>query len=139
MLARRTGTVSALAFVAVAVLATEAWVGRDFQGGSRTAEDEAHLLEAQQLRLAREREASGRVAARVIAGTLPLAGAVDELEPMLRARDGFECEWIDDPPPTFRHRVARYVTVRVEAELAHDPVRRTAVLARLHAEYAALR
>jgi hypothetical protein len=138
---RRTGTVSvaALASLVIAALATDLFDATRVRGETVTLVGESEVLEAQRVRVIREREMSGRVAARVIAGTTTLAGAVDELEPILRARPGFECAWPSDPPKTFRHRVARYVCVRVSAELEHDPGRCDAVLARLETEYAALR
>lgn len=110
----------------------------DVRDDIRGHQADAATLEAQRVRVLREGEASGRVAARLIAGEVSLAAAVDELEPTLRERVGFECAWPDDPPPTFRHRVARYVMTRVGAELEGDPIRRAAVLARLDAEYEAL-
>ncbi|WP_439627441.1 hypothetical protein [Gemmata sp.] len=143
MTARRTGAASAAALLALglalAALGVDASLGADARDEVRRHEADASALEAQRVRALREGEASGRAAARVIAGTLPLAGAVDELEPLLRQRTGFECAWTDEPFPTFRHRVARYVVIRVAAELKHDPDRRAAVLARLDAEYATLR
>ncbi|WP_439622368.1 hypothetical protein [Gemmata sp.] len=141
MSARRTGAASAATLIAVALtaLGIDASLGVDAREEVRRHEGDAAALEAQRVRVLRENEASGRVAARVIAGTLPLVGAVDELEPVLRERTGFASAWADDPPPTFRHRVARSILARVDAELAHDPARRAAVLARLDAEYAALR
>ncbi|VTT99102.1 unnamed protein product [Gemmataceae bacterium] len=141
MFTRRTGTVSAaaLASLVIAALATDLFDASRVRGDTVALAEEAEALEAQRVRVIREAEASGRVAARVIAGTLTLAGAVDELEPMLRERPGFESAWPNDPPGTFRRRVARYVCVRVSAELEHDPGRRDTVLARLEAECAALR
>ncbi|WP_439628875.1 hypothetical protein [Gemmata sp.] len=141
MSARRTGAASAAALLGIALtaLGIDASLGADAREEVRGHEGDAAALDAQRVRAVREGEASGRVAARVIAGDVSLSGAVDELEPVLRERTGFGSAWADDPPPTFRHRVARYVTIRVAVELAHDPAREAAVLARLDAEYAALR
>jgi hypothetical protein len=140
--ARRTGTASAAALLAVVVAA----VGVDAYLGVEDARDDilrhqadAAVIEAQRVRVVREGEASGRVVARLIAGEVSLAAAVGELEPALRERVGFECEWPDDPPPTFRHRVARCIRCRVAADLEHDPARQAAVLARFDVEYAGLR
>ncbi|VTU02699.1 unnamed protein product [Gemmataceae bacterium] len=141
MTARRTGAASVAALLAVAfvTLGTDALLGIDAASDDvRRHEAEAAHFEAQRVRMIRESEASGRVAARVAAGDLTLVGAVDELEPVLRERPGFDCAWLEDPPPTFRHRVARCVLVRVAAELENEPGRRAVVLARLDADYAAL-
>ncbi len=142
MTARRTGTASAAALIAVVVVAVgvDAYLGVDAaRDDIRGNQADAAVIEAQRVRVVREGEASGRVAVRVIAGEVSLSGAVDELEPVLRERVGFECAWPDDPPPTFRHRVARYVMIRAGTELERAPARQVAVLARLDAEYAALR
>ncbi|WP_439626137.1 hypothetical protein [Gemmata sp.] len=141
MTTRRTGAASAAALLGLALsaLGVDACLGIDAREEVRGHENDAAALDAQRVRVLREGEASGRVADRVIAGAVPLSAAVDELEPGLRERPGFDCAWANDPPPTFRHRVARYVMIRVGTELERDPGRRDAVLARLDAEYASLR
>ncbi|WP_439629575.1 hypothetical protein [Gemmata sp.] len=141
MTTRRTGAASAAALLGLALtaLGVDAGLGTDAREEVRGHEGDAAALDAQRVRGRRESEASGRVAARVIAGDVSLSAAVDELEPALRERPGFDCAWADDPPATFRHRVARYVMVRVAVELGHDPAHRAAALARLDAEYATLR
>lgn len=138
MPAHRTGAASAVALLAIAVVAlgADAYLGID---DARRHAGDAAVFEAQRIRVQREAEASGRVAARVIAGDLSLAAAVDELEPVLRERSGFESAWPEATFPTFRHRVARYVLTRVDTELQHTPLRRAIVLTRLDAEYAAFR
>ncbi|MBA4190419.1 MAG: hypothetical protein C0467_20725 [Planctomycetaceae bacterium] len=106
---------------------------------ARVNEEQAVVVEAQRVRILREIEVSGHTATRLIDEKITLLEAMAELEPILRNRTGFECAWPFDPPPTFRHAVARYAITRVEAELRNDPERQALVCARLRAEYAALK
>ncbi|WP_439622031.1 hypothetical protein [Gemmata sp.] len=154
MVARRAGTVSAATLFGLVLslvftdLVAPRWVqavGLDvwnigtLRDEVRGHDEQAAIVEAQRIRIIREAEASGRVAERLAAGKISLAAAVDELEPTLRHRVGFECAWPNDRPPTFRHAVARYAITRVEADLTPDPERQAVVVARLLAEYADLR
>lgn len=141
MPARRTGAVSAAALLGLvlAVLGSNLDLGVGAREDLRRHEADAADLEAQRVRVIRETELTARVADRVARGAIPLAAGVDELEPVHRERPGVECAWPSDPPPTFRHGVARSIIARVDGDLEADPERRTAVLARLNAEYAALR
>jgi hypothetical protein len=142
MSARRTGTASVAVLLAtdpVAVGVDASLVLDAARSDARQYEADAAPIEDQRTRVLRENEYAGRVAARLIAGDLSLSAAVDELEPIVRDRRGFECAWPDQSFPTFRHRVARYVLTRVAADLEHNPSRRLDVLDRLNAEYAAMR
>ncbi|VTT98989.1 unnamed protein product [Gemmataceae bacterium] len=142
MSARRTGTASVAVLLATALgaVAVDATLGLDAaRDDARQHEADAAVIEDQRVRVIRENEFAGRVVARLIAGEVSLAAAVDAMEPIHRARPGIECAWMNDPPPTFRHRVARSVMIRVGAELEGDPSRRAAILTRLDAEYATLR
>lgn len=154
MVARRAGTVSAATLSALVLslvctdLLAPRWVravGLDvwnigaLHDEVRGHDEQAAIVEAQRIRIIRESEASGRIAEQLAAGKLSLAEAVNELEPTLRQRVGFECAWPSDPPPTFRHAVGRYAITRVEADLTNDPDRQATVVARLKVEYDALK
>lgn len=141
MSTRRHGTASAAALLALVattlVLGTR--LGTEAREKLCRHETDAQALDAQRVRVLREDDRTAWVAGRVADGTMPLAAAVDELEPIHRVRPGFECAWASDPPPTTRHRVARSVIERVATDLDGDPVRRSVVLDRLCVEYRALR
>jgi len=150
MVAHRPGTVSLAALsglvatIFVANLIAPVWiqsVGLDVwnlesvREESRLNEEHAVAVEAQRIRILREVQVSGHTAHRLIEGTVTLEVAVDELEPIMRNRVGFECAWPLDRPPTFRHAVARYIINRVDAELANDPEKRAGVCAQLKVAY----
>lgn len=141
MSARRTGAASAAVLFAVVVFAfgVDLCFGVAGREDLRRHEADAATLEVQRVRVIRENDLTAQVAAGVSEGSLSLAKAVDELEPVHRSRPGIECAWPSDPPPTFRHGVARSILARVDGDLEADPVRRAAVLSRLNDEYAALR
>lgn len=120
-------------------LGLDVWNWGDTRVEAQQQEQEALAVEAQRVQLRREIESAGHVVAKLREGQVTLAQATDELEPLMRHRRGFEYAWPIDPPPTFRHSVARYATTRVEAELANDPARQAAICARLKAEYNALK
>ncbi|MCE9562795.1 MAG: hypothetical protein K8U57_12180 [Planctomycetes bacterium] len=154
MAAQRAGTVSVatlsglvLTLVAAELLAPrwvqslglDVWNFHALREEARITREHSVAVEAERVRLRREVEASGHTANRLIDGRITLADAIDELEPILQHRVGFECAWLQDPPPTFRHSVARYIINRVEATLEAKPEQRTVVSARLKAEYDALK
>jgi hypothetical protein len=154
MNARRTGAVSAAALsglvltLGLAQVVAPEWVKRvgldvwnmpGLRADARASAKEAAELRARQEKLGQEIELSEHVAARLADGSLTLAEATDELEPILRDRPGFDAIRVAKyEAPTFRHGVARYAIMKVHALLARDPARRAAVSARLEAEYAAL-
>jgi hypothetical protein len=155
MTARRTGTVSAAALVALAAAVGIAhavaprWVARagldvwnlpGLHADVRAAEAEAAAARQAEENLARQIEAADRVCARVAEGSLTLAGAADELGPLLRDRVGFQTTCaVHYKAPTFRHGAARYAIRKVLAGLEGNPARHAAAAERLEAEYAALR
>jgi len=154
MAAQRTGAVSVatlagllLALVFADLVAPQwcqefgldVWNFRAVREDARRVEEQAVSVEAQRVRLVREIELAGQTSGRLIEAKITLAEAIDELEPVLLYRVGFECSWPLDPPPTFRHAVARYIITRVKAELATNPDKLASVSARLNAEYAALK
>ena len=125
--------------LALAALAVDVGRVAALRAELNDAAADAAVIEAQRVHQLRANEASGRVTARVAAGELSLATAVDELEPLLRDRTGFAHDSVYGPCPTFRHRVGRYVVTRVAADLEGESGRRATVLVRLDAEYATLR
>lgn len=152
--ARRAGAVSAAALSALALalglahVAAPAWVRRagldvwNFAALRRDVGDCRHeslALEQKHARLAREIETAQHTAARLAAGCQTLAGAVDEMAPILAARHEFaESARERFGTRTFRQTVAAYLIDKAERLLADDPGRRAAVSARLRAEFAAV-
>jgi len=116
-------------------LGLDVWNFQAVREESRLNEEHAIAVEAQRIRLLREVQVTGHTANRLINETITLEEAVDELEPIMRNRVGFECAWPHDRPPTFRHAVARYVVNRVDAMLADDPEQREVICAKLKIEY----
>jgi hypothetical protein len=151
---RRTGAVSAAALSGLALTlglahaAAPRWAARagldvwnlpELNARLREIDEETARTRSDGERLLRQIDAAGHLTARLAEGSLTLAEAADELEPLLRDRPGFEtvCA-VQDGAPTFRHGVARYAIRKALAHLAGDPTRRAATAGRLEAEYAAL-
>jgi hypothetical protein len=90
--------------------------------------------------LNRQIAASEAITAALIEGELSLADATDELARVNQHRVGFHAilPLLYPEASTFRARVARYAIDRVHEQLASDPTREAAVLARLESEYAAM-
>ncbi|MFO0822458.1 MAG: hypothetical protein U0792_04955 [Gemmataceae bacterium] len=120
-------------------LGLDVWNWHKVRAEARQHEQEAAAVEAHRVQLRREVEIANHIAAKLIARQITLLEAIDELSPILQHRIGFEHAWPHDPPPTFRHAVARYAITRVEAELANDPARPAEIVGRLKADYAALK
>ncbi|HEX4611000.1 MAG TPA: hypothetical protein VH092_22610 [Urbifossiella sp.] len=85
-------------------------------------------------------QVSAGIVARVAAGQLSLAAAVDELDQVNADRTA----WVDglrfahSAVSSHRHRVAWYVIKKLESEYAADPSAWAPVAARLAAEYRAM-
>lgn len=140
---RFTAAVSAVA-LAFLVLSVAAFVTEARQVGAlraelRAFENEGEALDDVRRRQDREEEVINQIAGRLGDGKVTLRAAVDQTEPLLRDRSGFMHEWRDDPPPTYRHRVARYLIGRVAFLLDREPDRLATVLPGLRAEYDTLR
>ena len=155
MNARRTGAVSAASLSVMAlslglahVIAPE-WVKRvgldvwnypGLRDQWRATEVEAAQAQAKQDQMHRRMELGSHVSARLATGSITLAEAVDELEPVMRDAPGFESTYLYHyQVPTLRQGVARYAIGKVRDQLADDPARWATVSARLETEYAALR
>jgi hypothetical protein len=151
----RAGTVSTVALSALGLVLGAAqsiaprWVkhvGLDvWNFPSLCASTQEAREQTEELRLDQERmdmsiEAGEHVAVRLVAGTMTLAQAIDELEPLLRARPGLDdIHRIAYQTKSPRQGVARYIVNRATRLLDNDPSRRAAVSARLEAEFAAVR
>jgi hypothetical protein len=155
MTARRTGAVSAavlsglaLTLVLARAVAPE-WATRagldvwnlgELRADARATADERAALEDRRHRLQQEAVWTGAFAARLIDGSLTLAEAADQLAPILLERPGFDTVWeVDYRAPDFRRGCARYAITKVQSVLENEPELRAAVVARLEAEYAALK
>ena len=155
MNARRTGAVSAAALsglvltLGLAQVVAPEWVKRvgldvwnlhGLRAEARAGAKKDAELRVQREKLRREVELSEHIGVRLADGSLTLAEATDELEPILRDRTGFDTTRIFAyNAPTFRRGVARYAITKVHELLAPDPTRLAGVSARLEAEYAGLR
>lgn len=152
---RRTGTASAAALSGLALalglshavapgwprrFGLDVWNVAAAQAAYRAAGDEREALESGHERMFREIAAAEALAARVAAGTLPLAAAAAELEPILVRRVGFTstCE-VHYHVPTTRLGAARYLLLKVTDLTADDPGAQAATLTRLETEFAAMR
>ena len=152
---RRTGAASGATLSALAValglahavapkwseqVGLDVWNYSAAQNRVRDAESQSDSIRVGRDKLLREIEMADHLASQMIDGKLTLAAAVDELEPTLRNRPGFdvvrECHY---KTPTFRHAVARYALTHIGIVLQSDPDRLAAVTPRLEAEYSALR
>lgn len=153
--ARRAGTVSATALTGVSLALALAhsvapsWARRagldlwnlpSLRQLARECDEEAVVAQQKRDRLMWEIEASEHAAARLVDGTLTLAGAVEELSPWLEVRSGFETGARNRfRTTTLRQSVARYAIDKARVILADEPARWAVVSARLEAEYAALK
>jgi hypothetical protein len=152
---RRPGTTSAAVLIGLgAALATahalapewsrraglDVWNLAALEEGRRAAAEERAEVEAHAGRVAARRAASNDVVARLVAGTLDLPTAGDELLEVYRNDDGTRLivELRHRAVPTERHRYARYAIERADWFLNDEPDRRPAVRARLEAEYRAM-
>lgn len=103
---------------------------------NKAANQEWQSLQAQHEQLYKEIELSDYVAAQLIAGTLSLEAAVDELEPVLSHRSSFDRNvQVIYHAKTFRQSVARYLIQRIPRIMRNDPERQIAVLGQVECEY----
>jgi hypothetical protein len=154
MIVRRAGVVSVIVLTGLALIAglanavaprwakqvgLDIWNLPDLRAASLETESRRVELQEQAEQINHEIEAAEHVATRLIDATMTLSQAIDDLEPSLRNRAGFEImRQQHNPVPTFRQAVARYAIFKVERRLQHDPSRWMPVSARLEAEYAAI-
>jgi hypothetical protein len=102
------------------------------------AEETAFLI-AQERQLAREIELGEHICFQVIDGSLSLAAAVDEMEPVLCKRTGFiETAGLNFGVPTIHLAVARYLIKRISRILQDDVKHRAEVIARVEEAYSHL-
>ncbi len=154
MTARRTGAASALALTGLTLilglvhLIAPRWtkqVGLDLWNLAavceerRATDEETIEVQAKQERMFHQIALTDNVALRVIDGSLTLAAAVDELEPLFRDQPCFAIAFESYQPPTYRHGIAQYIIRKVRHQLEDDPSRCDPVCARLEAEYASIR
>jgi hypothetical protein len=154
MTLRHTGIVSlaVLSFVAVifafACVIAPRWVNNvgldvwnlpSHQKTLKEAVDRDAVLDEQHEQLAGELAFGDHLARRLIDGTITLAQATDQLEPIMRNRRGFDttCELIYRVR-TLRQGTARNLIVRIEALISMDSSW-PAISARLEAEFAAIK
>ena len=106
----------------------------------RQAAEERDEVAARGEEAAARRAAGNQIAAELIAGTIGLPTAADELAEVFRQDQGMRLvlEHVHYTAPTERHRFARHAIDRVGNLLCDDPARLSAVKARLEAEYRAM-
>lgn len=152
---RRGGTVSVGALVGLGValgllhglaprwvqsVGLDVWNLPTLREDLRESREHTDVVDQRRRQIQHEIELADHVTARLIDGTLTLAQATDQLEPVMRHRDGFDTAWrLTYRTPTFRHGVARYAIRRVEDRLRNEPERSAAVCAPLEAQYAGLK
>jgi hypothetical protein len=152
---RRPGTTSAavliglsLSLAAAQVIAPK-WsrrVGLDVWNYTALREQQHQAAEERDEIAARGEEAAARraagnqIAAELIAGTISLPAAADELAEVFQQDKGVRLvlECLHSTAPTERHRFARHAIDRVGNLLHDEPARLSAVTARLEAEYRAM-
>ncbi len=107
---------------------------------AKTIEAEREAADTKKAVMFRQFEAADHVTARLATEAMTLREAVDELEPLLRDRTGFDYVWRHKyQEPTFQKGVARYAIIRASRILEGDPTRWAALSTRLEAEYAAIK
>lgn len=107
---------------------------------NRNAGQLAVSLSVQEEQLYREIELSNQVTAQMAAGTLSLEAAINEMEPILRNRNGFAVTMGQYyHVSTFRQGVARYLMSRVPRHLLNDRDRLTAIQKQLEQEFAQIK
>jgi hypothetical protein len=106
---------------------------------NRAAEERAEVL-ARGEEAAARRAAGNQIVAELIAGTISLPTAADELAEVFSLDNGMRMvlEHVHDTVPTERLRFARHAIDRVGIVLHDDPARLAAVRTRLEAEYRAM-
>jgi hypothetical protein len=112
----------------------------DRETGPTAISDQSDDLDARRERLFWEVRLAKSLAAQLVEGTLSLADATKQMEPLLQARRGFECQCLPQHynTPNVRLSVARYLINKVKEQIEANSSRSAAVIARLEAEYAAL-
>ena len=105
----------------------------------KEARDRDAVLNEQHEQILREIEFGDYLAGRLIDGTMTLAQATDELEPILKNRPGFDitCEFAYRVS-TLRQGTARCLIIRIEGMMNMDS-RWPAISARLEAEFAGIK
>ena len=106
---------------------------------SRTADRESVELNAMERKLFREIDYSEHLAAELVAGTLTLEAAVNEMEPILKTRSGFLAGLrVQYNTSSLRQGVARYLIARISRVTRFDPALESDARLRLECEYALL-
>jgi hypothetical protein len=150
----RAGAVSTVALSAVALtlglaqavaprwvkhVGLDVWNLPNLRTASKAADDEAIELQAKEEQLRQSIEVSEHIAARLVEGAVTLAQAIDELEPLLRERPGFDYGYQTNyHVNTFRQGVARYTINRAQRMLAANPSRWATISPHLEAEFNAI-
>jgi hypothetical protein len=107
----------------------------------QTAGEESRALDRRSEDMAKEFEVSDYVCELLVAGKLTLDEAVDEMEPRLHNRPGFD-RTVQSilGAESFRHAVARYLIQRVKRNLGEDADPNTQpIIHRLEEAYAHIR
>jgi len=117
------------------------WHLPQIQAEARAIQHKTECLEVEAEQWHQRNEAIAHLTTRLATGGVSLAAATDEIEPFLRSQPGFE-NAARSPlykAPTFRLSAAQYLLRRVECCWDSDPNMKTATMARLEAEYSAMK
>jgi hypothetical protein len=107
---------------------------------SQSANQDAAMIDEQKEQLFQEFELSDHVCNQLVAGELSLTAAVDEMEPIMRHRAGFDYAlrvWSSNL--SFRQGVARYLIRRITRVNSAQPQHLSMTQARLECEYARIK
>jgi hypothetical protein len=148
---RRTGTTSAAALSGLVVTlglthatapewarraGLDVWNIAEAVDSLRTTEEESARLSEEAQRLHETIEATDHITTRLVTGEISLGVATDQIEPLMRERQGFGLvDLASSSAPSFRVKVARYLIDRTRRSLADDPGRIAGTEARLNAEF----
>jgi hypothetical protein len=106
---------------------------------SQSADRQSASLNAQEDQLFQEITLGDSIAAQIVAGSLSLEAAVDEMEPIMRNRSGFVITMQQYyGVSSFRQGVALYLISRL-SRIMSDPVQRAAARTHLEQEYARIK
>lgn len=125
----------------VSRIGLDLWNLASVRESCRATARQHQALEAQAEQLREEIEFVEQVAARLAAGTMTMTMAADTAEPILRDRPGFQfIAALHYPAPTFRLRVARYLSARIlQRSSLFDLISWSMLATRLEVEYAAMK
>jgi hypothetical protein len=106
---------------------------------NKCADQDCVSLREQEQKLMQEIQLANKIADELASGTITLKEAIDELEPVMRNRNGFVSTMQANYSATsLREGVARYLLSHIPRLLEHNPDQLTDTLSRLECEWYSL-